>query len=113
MNTDPKARQRAAIILQVRAGKLTVTQAAQQLGVSRKTYYQWERRALQSMIESLSEQAPGRPRKESDPEKEALQRRLAELEKEIEEAKKITHMREILQVLESSSHKKRTRSSKK
>lgn len=113
MNPEAKARQRAAIILQVRAGQLTVTQAAQQLGVSRKTYYQWERRALEGMIEGLSQQAPGRPQKQIDAEKEALANRLQELEKEIQEMKKIRHLREIFQVLENLPHKKRIRRSKK
>ena len=112
MKTDPKARQRAALILQVRAGKLTATQAAQQLGVSRKTYYQWERRALEGMIQGLSEQAPGRPSKMIDPEKQALEKRLQKAEQELEAAKKLDHMKEIFQALESAPFKKRTRSSK-
>jgi DNA-binding XRE family transcriptional regulator len=40
------AQRRAEIIVQVQSGQLTATEAARQLGVSRKTYYQWERRAL-------------------------------------------------------------------
>ena len=44
MSDDPKARERANVILQVQAGLITATEAAQKLGVSRKTYYEWERR---------------------------------------------------------------------
>lgn len=40
------ARQRAQLIMQVRSGVLRAQEAALQLGVSRKTYYKWERRAL-------------------------------------------------------------------
>ena len=40
------ARQRAQLIMQVRSGVLTAEAAARQLGISRKTYYKWERRAL-------------------------------------------------------------------
>ena len=43
------ARDRAAIILQVRSGALTAVEGAERLGVSRKTYYEWEDRALQAM----------------------------------------------------------------
>ena len=55
MNPAQQARQRASLILQVQAGQLTATQAAQSLGVSRKTYYQWERRALQGMVDQLTQ----------------------------------------------------------
>ena len=36
------ARERASIILQVRSVALTATEGAERLGVSRKTYYEWE-----------------------------------------------------------------------
>jgi len=39
------ARERALVILRVRSGVLTAKQGAQELGVSRKTYYEWEERA--------------------------------------------------------------------
>jgi len=55
------ARERAAVILEVRSGKLTATEGAERLGVSRKTYYEWEDRALTAMAEALENQAPGRP----------------------------------------------------
>ena len=54
----------------MQAGQLTATAAAQQLGLSRKSYYQWEKRALAALLESQEEQPPGRPLKEADPEKE-------------------------------------------
>ena len=55
------ARERAAIILQVRSGALTATEGAERLGISRKTYYEWEDRALQAMALALENHAPGRP----------------------------------------------------
>src|SRR5262245_11329776 len=69
-----QARQRAAVILQVRAGQLTATVAARLLGLSRQAYYQWEQRALAAMLLALQERPRGRPRRQSDPQKEALQR---------------------------------------
>ena len=42
---DPKAEERMRVILDHLAGKLTATQAALELGVSRKTFYEWLERA--------------------------------------------------------------------
>jgi len=86
--SDPKrsvhqqalARQRAQLIMQVRSGLLSVREAARQLSVSRKTYYKWERRALEAMIEVLGNREAGRPSLPIDPDKEVLQRRTRELE---------------------------------
>ena len=47
---DPKAQQRALLIMQVQAGVISATEAARQLGISRKTYYKWERRALKALL---------------------------------------------------------------
>ena len=55
------ARQRAEIIMKVRCGLMTATQAAQVLGVSRKTYYKWEQRGLSALLEGVQDQESGRP----------------------------------------------------
>ena len=55
------ARERAAVILMVHSSKLTAAEGAQRLGVSRKTYYEWEDRALQAMAQALENHSPGRP----------------------------------------------------
>ena len=55
------AKQRALIIMQVRSGQITATEGARQLGISRKTYYQWESRGLDGMLKALEDQDPGRP----------------------------------------------------
>ena len=78
---DPAlARQRAQLIMQVRSGVLTADAAAQQLKVSRKTYYKWERRALAAMVAALGNRDQGRPPQPRDPEKAALRHQLAELQ---------------------------------
>jgi transposase len=74
------ARQRAQLIMQVRSGVQSVREAARQLGISRKTYYKWERRALAAMIEALGNREAGRPSLPIDPDKEALQCQTRELE---------------------------------
>jgi transposase len=78
------ARQRAQLIMQVQSGLLSAQEAARQLGISRKTYYKWERRALAAMVEALGNREPGRPPLPLDPEKEALQRQTQELQAKLE-----------------------------
>jgi len=77
-----QARRRAALIVQVQCGQITATEAAAQLGISRKTYYQWEHRALQALVASQQERPGGRPASPHDPEKEALQAQAQELQEQ-------------------------------
>jgi transposase len=98
--SETLARRRAEVILKVRAGLLTATEAAKELGVSRKTYYQWENRGLQAMLEALSDRPPGRPAKETDPEKEALKRKVGNLEKELGLKQKGIEIRDLLHRME-------------
>jgi len=89
------ARERAAIILQVRSGALTATEGAERLGISRKTYYEWEDRALQAMALALENHAPGRPPVPPDAEKEELQSKVRDLEKRLYLAEKTIEMKEL------------------
>jgi len=66
------ARERALVILQVRSGALTAKEGAKLLGVSRKTYYEWEEKSLKAMSLALENRPSGRPPLTLDPEKEAL-----------------------------------------
>lgn len=109
MSDDPKARERASVILQVQTGQLTATEAARKLGVSRKTYYEWERRGLEGMLEKLSDLPPGRPAQPSDPEKDRLQEQLRQAQKELEEARQVKELREILDELKRTPAKKNSR----
>lgn len=93
---NAKARQRAQVILQVRSGQITATQAAQQLGISRQQYYQWEQRALQALLAALENQPPGRPKSPTDPEKQALQRRVQQLEQQVREHQQREQLRQLL-----------------
>ena len=77
------ARERASIILKVRSEALTVTEGAERLGISRKTYYEWENRALQAMALALENHTPGRPPVPPDAEKEELQSKVRDLEKRL------------------------------
>jgi transposase len=96
---NPDARRKAEVILKVRAGLMSVTEAAKQLGVSRKTYYKWERRALEGMVVSLCERSPGRPSGESDAEQKRMTRRIRELERELDKEHKAGELRERIKQL--------------
>jgi transposase len=91
------ARRRAQLIVQVQSGLLSAQEAARQLGISRKTYYKWERRALAAMVEALSRRGHGRPPRPSDPEKEALQLQTRELQAKLEVLKQAARIRQALE----------------
>jgi transposase len=94
------ARQRALTILRVRSGKLTAREGAKQLNVSRKTYYEWEERALKAMALALENRHGGRPPAIRDEEKEELRKRISELEKRLDRAKKTIEVKELLAAYE-------------
>ncbi len=95
------AREWVSIILQVRSGALTATEGAEQLGISRKTYYEWEDRALAAMAKALEKQLPGRPPVPLDAEKEELQRKVRELEKKLYLAEKTIEVKDLLSAYET------------
>ena len=108
------ARERAAVILEVRSGKLTATEGAQRLQVSRKTYYEWEDRALQAMAQALENHSPGRPPVPVDPEKEELQGKVQELEKKLYLAEKTIEVKDLLSAYDlHEAKKKQTKQGKK
>ena len=99
------ARQRALVILQVRSGALTAKEGAERLGISRKTYYEWEEKSLKAMAVALENRPPGRPPTLVDPEKEALRERIQELEKKLDLAEKTIEVKELLGAYEEFRHK--------
>jgi transposase-like protein len=107
------ARERAAIILQVRSGALTVTEGAGRLGISRKTYYEWEDRALEAMAQALENHAPGRPSIPSDTEKEELQRKVRDLEKKLFLAEKTIEVKDLLSAYDLHEAKKKEKKERK
>jgi len=99
------ARKRALVILQVRSGALTAKEGAKLLAVSRKTYYEWEEKSLKAMALVLENRPPGRPPALMDPEKEALQERIQELEEKLDLAKNTIEVKEILAAYEEFRYK--------
>ena len=94
------ARERALVILQVHGGALTAKQGAHLLGVSRKTYYEWEEKSLKAMALALENRPAGRPPVPIDEEKERLRERVLELEKKLDLAEKTIEVKELLAAYE-------------
>ena len=94
------ARERALVILQVRSGALTAKEGAKLLGVSRKTYYEWEEKSLKAMALALENHPAGRPPAPVYEEKETLRERIQELEKKLDVVKKTIKVKEFLAVYE-------------
>ena len=99
------ARERAMVILHVRSGALTAKEGAKLLGVSRKTYYEWEERALKAMALALENRRLGRPPVPVDQEKETLRERVQELEKKLDLAEKTIEVKELLAAYEEFRNK--------
>jgi transposase len=102
--TKKRARERALVILRVRSGVLTAKQGAKLLGVSRKTYYEWEEKSFKAMAQALENHSAGRPPTPIDPEKKALQERIQELEKKLDLAEKTIEVKELLGAYEEFRH---------
>jgi transposase-like protein len=79
---DPKAKKRLQVIMDHLAGQINATQAAGELGVSRKTFYEWLERARTGMLQALEDRPVGRPSSPDDPEKQLLREEVRALEKE-------------------------------
>lgn len=92
---------RASLILQVRSGQITAQQAAQQLGISRQAFYKWERRALKALLNALQDQPSGRPKGTTDPEKDQLQNRVEQLERQVRLYQQREELHKLLKQMES------------
>ena len=80
----------------MRSGVLTAKEGAKLLGVSRKTYYEWEEKSLKAMALALENRPSGRPPAPMDEEKETLRERIRELDKKLYLAEKSIEVKEIL-----------------
>ena len=56
---DPKLM--LEMVMKVRSGAMSVTDAAAEMGISRDVYYKWEARALEAMLKALAGPESGRP----------------------------------------------------
>lgn len=94
------------VILQRLAGNLTAIQAAQQVGVSRKTYYQWEERALQGMQAALSPGRTGRPPSKPETALACLEAQNHQLRQQVELLEQRVRAREVLTSADTVAKKK-------
>jgi transposase len=99
---SPKAKARAEVIFKVRSGQMTATAAAQELGISRQQYYQWEQRGLEALLSSLEDQPTGRPKIPTDPQKDQLQHRVQQLEQQVQDYQQQEQLRQLLNQWEQS-----------
>lgn len=79
---DPKMDERWRVVQEHLRGRLNGTEAAEELGISRKTFYEWLDRAMEAMREALADRPNGRPPKPEDPEKAQLQETVKALERD-------------------------------
>jgi transposase len=93
---DQQAEERARIILEVRSGRMTAEEGAKALRVSRKTFYQWEKKGLQGLLRALANGNSGRPAEPVDEEKEALKKEVAHLKQELYLARESLPVRRLL-----------------
>ena len=112
-DSQERARQRATVVFAVRSGQITAEEGARRLGVSRKTYYEWESRALQAMTEAMEDRNPGRPNTLQDEEKQHLQTQVAELQKMLFVAEKTVEVRDMLHAYELQNSTKKSVSEEK
>ena len=90
-------REELLLIMRVQVGQLTASEAARQMGVSRKTFYQRAQRGLEGMVAALAPRPAGRPGEARDTEKEALLAKIAQLQREKLELQQLLRVRELLQ----------------
>lgn len=88
---------------------MTASQAAAELGVSRKTYYKWEQRGLSALLDGLSDQEPGRPEKPDTTAEENLEKQLAELRRDNQLLEQKMVLKDLAAELNLRSEKDRTK----
>jgi hypothetical protein len=84
---SPTAKQRLAVILETIAGRLTVPQACQRLGIGESRFHELRKQTLQATLETLEPRPLGRPAKPTSPkhtEVDELQIELHRLHAELE-----------------------------
>lgn len=94
------------IIVQRLAGNLTAVKAARHLGVSRKTYYQWEARALEGMKAALEPGRPGRPSPKADEERMRVEAQNQQLQQHVESLQQRLRCKEVLGKADTFAKKK-------
>ena len=103
---QPTPTEMMPVILQRLAGSLTAIEAARQLGMSRKSYYQWEARALRGMQMALDRGRPGRPPSKPDPALARVEAQKQQLQQQVEALETRLRIRQVLAEAEGRAKKK-------
>jgi len=84
------------LVFQVQCRQMKAAEAARRLAVSRKTYYQLEKRVLAGAVSGLAPKKAGRKGREKNPEAEALLQATATLQEQNLELRRRLRVREYL-----------------
>ena len=101
MEDADKAKERLAVVVRVLSGQLSATEAAAMLGISRKSYYEWQERALSGMQEALTNRPAGRKPAPVDAEKEQLKEQVETLSMKLTLAQKTIEVKNIIAEFEA------------
>ncbi len=100
--------------------EITAAKAAKLLNISRKSYYKWEERFMENMLDSMEVREPGRPSHAVDVEKEAMKKELKEqadqilaLRMSVQVRDEMMKMPEFLEMKEDSKKSKKKRKGKR
>ena len=74
-----EAKRRLKVVLETVAGTRPIAEACAELGLSAAAFHNLRKQALAAAVDGLAPRAPGRPRKDGDPE----QQRIRELEEQV------------------------------
>ena len=86
-------KQRLVTICEVQAGTISATEAAERLGVSRKTFYEYMDAFVKAAAEALTPGDPGRPKLSEETRRiRQLEAEKKRLENELYEAKAISEL---------------------
>ena len=84
------------LVFQVQCRQMKAAEAARRLAVSRKTYYQLEKRVLAGAVSGLAPKKAGRKGREKNPEAEALLQATVTLQEQNLELRRRLRVREYL-----------------
>ena len=85
---------------------MTATEAAKELGVSRKTYYKWEQRGLAALMDGLEDQTAGRPETDREIFREAeFEKQLSKLKQDNELLQKKMELKDIAHQMKLNEEK--------
>jgi len=87
------------MIMKVRCGLLTARQAAVRMGVSRKTFYKWEQRGLNALLDNVTDQVAGRRAHPSGDRIQLLEKQLSRAHREIELLNRKMALKDVLMEL--------------